>query len=92
MRTSRPITNTPWRSLYWKTVNDEAFRDLQETLRNAVTLSYLKPDMVVCVSTDSSDRYWSGVVTQTSEENLCLPVEDQRHEPLAFKDSAFKGA
>lgn len=48
--------------------------------------------MVVCVFADASDRYWSGVVTQTSEYQLSLPIEEQRHEPLAFQGSAFKGA
>ena len=42
--------------------------------------------------TDASDRFWSAVVTQTRPESLNLPLEEQRHEPLAFLGAEFKGA
>lgn len=91
-RTKRSIKNISLRTLSWGPLHTEAFHNLQDTLRNAVRLSYPKPGMEICVHTDASERFWSAVVTQTKPEDLQLPLEDQRHEPLAFLGAAFKGA
>ncbi|ETV95977.1 hypothetical protein H310_10633 [Aphanomyces invadans] len=40
--------------------------------------------MEVCVFTDASDMFWGAVATQGPVEDLSLPLEDQRHQPLAF--------
>ncbi len=58
----------------------------------AVKLSYPKEGHELCLYTDASDKYWSAVVTQTTKNQLDLPTEEQRHEPLAFLGSSFKGA
>ena len=89
-RTKREIKGISLRDLSWGKEHEEAFKSLQDTIRNAVTLSYLKEDKVVCVFTDASDKYWSRVVTQTEESMLSLPIEEQVHEPLAFCGAALK--
>lgn len=91
-RTKRSIRGMPLRTLSWGTTHEAAFRDLQDNIRNAVQLSYPRDGKVICVFTDASQRYWSGVVTQTDPSQLALPVEKQAHEPLAFLGSAFKDA
>ena len=91
-RTNRSIRPIRLRSLSWGPDHVKAFLQLQDCLRNAVQLAHPDPEKVVCVYTDASERYWSGVVTQTTPEQLSLPVEQQGHEPLAFLGSAFKGA
>ncbi|KAH9088946.1 hypothetical protein LEN26_019336 [Aphanomyces euteiches] len=48
--------------------------------------------MEVCVFTDASDKFWGAVATQIPSEDLSLPLEDQRHEPLAFLSGTFTGA
>ncbi len=52
-------------------------------------LSYQNSDKALCVFTDTSDLHWSGIVTQVDPDQLSLPLEEQRHEPLIFLSSAF---
>lgn len=91
-RTNRSVRNITLRSLSWGPVHEKAFSDLQESLRQAVTLSHPDPEKVVCVFTDASELYWSGVVTQTAPNQLSKPFGQQVHEPLAFLGSSFKGS
>ena len=88
-RTSKSIRNITVDSLAWGDVHEKAFTSLQESLRDAVKLSYPNPDKALCVFTDASNLHWSGIVTQVDPDQLSLPLEDQRHEPLAFLSSAF---
>lgn len=91
-RTKRSIKKYNLRDLSWGTPHINAFKSVQESLREAVKLAYVDPDKVTCVFTDASDKHWSGVVTQTSPSELQKPASEQRHEPLAFLGSAFRGA
>eukprot|EP00171_Calliarthron_tuberculosum_P002686 IDg2686t1 len=91
-RTKRAIKNIALRSLSWGPDEERAFANLQDSLRNAVKMSYCAQDKVPCVFTDASNRFWSGVITQTTTKDLLKPFEEQRHEPLAFLGSEFKGA
>ena len=89
-RTSKCIKNISLLSLAWGAAHEEAFRDLQETLRKAVQFSYPDPEQEICVFTDASERFWSVVVTQCSPEERDKLPPDQRHEPLAFLGSQFE--
>ena len=91
-RTSRSIKNISLLSLAWGGAYEEAFRNLQETLRKAVQLSYPDPKKEICVFTDGSERFCSVVVTQCSPEELDKLPPDQRQDPLAFLGSQFKKA
>ena len=91
-RTKRSIKNIQLRNLPWGTKQEQAFHNLQASLRNAVMLSYPKPEKIICVYTDASEKHWSSVVTQIEPEQLSLPVQEQRHEPLGFLGSSFKKA
>jgi len=91
-RTKRSVKNIALSTLPWGPTHVQVFTELQDTLRNAVKLSYPKPGMEICVYTDASDRFWSAVVTQTQPENLEIQLEDQKHQPLAFLGADFKGA
>ena len=92
MRTSKYINNISLLSLAWGAAHEEAFRDLQETLGEAVQLSYPYPKNEICVFTDASEGFWSVVVTQCSPEEFNKLQPNQRHEPLAFLGSQFKKA
>ena len=91
-RTKRSIRGMLLQSLSWGASHVQAFHELQDTLRNALEMAHPKPDHVVCVFTDASEYYWSGVVSQTRPSELSKPIEEQQHEPLAFLGAAFKGA
>ena len=89
-RTSRSIKKFSLDKLSWGQSHEDAFRTMQNSLQSAVKLAYPDHGKVLCVFTDASDRFWSGVVTQVSEDQLALPFEQQSHEPLAFLGAAFK--
>jgi len=91
-RTKKSIKKVALHTLSWGTAQEEAFRDIQDSIRSAVTLSYPDPEKVICVFTDASERYWSGVVTQCAESEVKKPSGEQKHEPLAFLGAEFKGA
>jgi hypothetical protein len=55
-------------------------------------LAFPDPKKRICILTDASDRFYAGLVTQTHEKQLDLPMEEQDHQPLAFFSGEFKGA
>lgn len=91
-RTKRAIKGMCLRNLSWGAIHETVFQSLQNSLRKAVKLSYPKDGKELCVYTDASDKFWSGLVTQTDPELLQLPLEEQQHEPLAFLGSEFRKA
>ncbi len=91
-RTTRAIKNITLQKLSWGDAEREAFVSLQNSLCNAVRLSYQDPDWVTCLFTDASDKYWSAIITPTSRADSTKPLELQQHRPLAFLGSAFRGA
>ena len=91
-RTKRSLRKISLRTLSWGATHSDAFNSLQKTLRNAVKLSYVDPNKEICIYTDASECFWSAVVTQTSKQDLELPIGEQRHQPLAFLGAEFKGS
>ena len=75
--------------LAWGDPHQKAFEAITAHLIDAVNLSYRDDSKVLCVHTDASSRFWSGVVTQCAKSDLTLPTEEQRHEPLAFLGAKF---
>lgn len=53
-RTKRSIRGLSLRKLSWGAVHESAFRELQNSIRNAVQLMYPKTGKVICVYTDAS--------------------------------------
>lgn len=63
-RTTKFTKNIKPLNLTCGTVHEEAFLELQDTLRTAVQLSYPDPKKEFCVFTYVSERFWSVVGTQ----------------------------
>jgi RNase H-like domain found in reverse transcriptase len=57
-----------------------------------MTTAHPDPPKRVCVFTDASDAFHSGMITQVPENHLDLPVHDQQHQPLAFTSGRFRGS
>lgn len=66
-----------------------AFEEVKRSLRNAVELSHRDPTKIICVHTDASDKFWSGIVTQCDPSELHKLKTQQNHQPLAFLGSQF---
>lgn len=91
-RTKRSIKSIALSSLSWGPIHEQMFQSLQESLPNAVILSYRDPEKEICVFTDASESFWSGVVSETDKEQLKRSLAEQSHEPLAFLGGEFKEA
>ena len=53
-------------------IHENVFHSLQNSFRTAVKLFYPGNGKVICVYTDTSDKFWSGVVTKSDPELLQL--------------------
>ncbi|ETV81986.1 hypothetical protein H257_05513 [Aphanomyces astaci] len=62
--------------------HDACFAAINDMSRKMVPLSHPSADMVICLYTDASDTHWGAACTQIPPEDLELPVDQQRHEPL----------
>jgi RNase H-like domain found in reverse transcriptase len=57
-----------------------------------MTTAHPDPRQRICVFTDASDAFYSGMITQAPEHHLYLPVHDQQRQPLAFTSDNFRGS
>jgi RNase H-like domain found in reverse transcriptase len=57
-----------------------------------MTTAHPDPKQRMCVFTDASDTFNSGMITKVPEHHLDLPVHDQQHQPLAFISGIFRGS
>lgn len=76
----------------WTAACEKVFRQLQEDILTLMTTAHPDPKQRVCVFTDASDAFYSGMITQVPEHHLDLPVHDQQHQPLAFTSGRFRGS
>jgi hypothetical protein len=90
-RTKKKATSVSLEGKWTKTC-EKAFRQLQEDILTLMTTAHPDPKQRVCVFTDASDAFYSGMITQVPEHHLDLPVQDQQHQPLAFTSGRFRGS
>ncbi|KAF0731194.1 hypothetical protein Ae201684_011457 [Aphanomyces euteiches] len=76
----------------WDNSHMACFNRLKDALLAMVPLAHPRADMMVCLYTDASEGFWGAIATQVPYDDLSLPLEDQRHQPLAFLSGAFTGA
>jgi RNase H-like domain found in reverse transcriptase len=76
----------------WSQTCEKAFRQLQEDILALMATAHPDPKQRFCVFTDVSDAFYSGMITQVSENHLDLAVQDQQHQPLAFISGRFRGS
>jgi Reverse transcriptase (RNA-dependent DNA polymerase)/RNase H-like domain found in reverse transcriptase len=59
----------------WSQTCEKAFRSLQEDILTLMTTAHPDPAKRVCVFTDASDAFYSGMITQVPEHHLDLAVQ-----------------
>jgi hypothetical protein len=74
----------------WTKMCEKAFRQLPDDILILMTTAHPDPKQRICVFTDASDEFYSGMITQVPEYHLDLPVHDQQHQPLAFTSGRFR--
>jgi RNase H-like domain found in reverse transcriptase len=90
-RTKASVKKTSLISL-WRQEHEVAFQAIKDQLMSAVTLAHPKAGYCTHVFTDASETNWSSITTQVLAEDDCFPLQEQRHEPLAFLSGEFKDA
>lgn len=78
--------------LSWGTRHKAALYAIQDSLQNAVKLTFPEMERVLCLYTDASEEMGAAVDTKTKEEILKILTESQQHELLAFHGEKFVGA
>lgn len=73
----------------WENEYVLAFEQVKWSLCNAVELAHCDPANILCVHTDTSDRFRSGIATECDPAELQKPKIEQIHEPLAYLSSQF---
>jgi RNase H-like domain found in reverse transcriptase len=76
----------------WSQTCEKAFRSLQEDILTLMTIAHPDPAKRVCVFTDASDAFYSGMITQVPDHHVDLAVQEQHHQPLAFISGRFRGS
>lgn len=74
---------------FWTPELAVAFGELKQALLDRLTLSHPDPKKTTFLYTDASTDFYAAVCTQIPTCDLEKPVEDQRHEPLAFISARF---
>lgn len=75
----------------WGNEHESCFRSMQAQVLDMTVMAYPDPAKALCLFTDASEQFLGAVLTQIPKADLDLPVEEQKHEPLAFSSGAFKG-
>ena len=73
----------------WDATLQGHFDNMKKALIGAVTRAYPDPAKHICQFSDASMYYWCAMITQIPMEDIGLPLEEQRHEMLAFKSGKF---
>lgn len=76
----------------WSAKHVATFEMVRRALEHAVTLAHPDSTKLLCLFTDASDTHWASVLAQIPPQDLDELVHQQRHLPLAFLSSSFKGS
>ena len=82
-------------SVGWGDEHSKCFSDIKTALTDAVRLAHPREDYVLCLFTDASTNHWASMLTQIPMSDFLdqhLPVDEWRHEPLAFLSGSFNGS
>lgn len=70
----------------------QALASIQDSLRNALEMTFFNPKKVVCAYTNASKALLAAIVTLTNGEHLKIPTVQRQHEPLAFLGGKCNGS
>jgi len=91
-RTKKSIIGIQLDAQGWNAKHDAAWEAFRQAIANYVELSVYDFNAELCIFTDASDYHWSAVITQTSSEELMLPIAQQQHALLGIFSGDFTGS
>lgn len=90
-RTKKALSKISLKDM-WTDKQDIAFGELKEALANSISLAYPKNDHTICLFTDASEDYWSGILCQSETSSMNVDVTERNYEPLGFLSGAFRNS
>lgn len=69
----------------WDAIHEAAFIELKGELESAVILAYPKDKHIVSIFSDTSNKFWAGVITQYPQ------IEADKNMEKKYEVSAFLG-
>ena len=86
------LTNRPISA--WGDEHQAAFSTLIKAIKEQATLATVDRKQRLCLFTDASEPYWSGVLTQVSllDFESGKPPQDWEHYPVGFVSGSFRGS
>lgn len=76
-------------SVGWSQTEINAFHTCREALCKGSRLAHLEDNKRICFYVDALDDHWVGITTQIPIEDIHLPHNEKRHEPLSFLSGRF---
>ena len=78
----------------WRDEHDTAFTNLISAIKEQTILATADPKKRLCLFTDASEKFWSGVLTQVEHSQFKSEKtpNEWEHNPLGFVSGAFRGS
>ena len=77
----------------WSAVHSEAFQRLKAKLVDqCIEQCFHIPGAKLCLFTDASDHYYAALLTQVVDWDPALPVQEQKHIPMATLSGEFRNS
>ena len=88
-RTKASLRRVRLCDIKWGDAEERSFKQCKDALQHRVTLAHRDEHKRLCFYVDASDTHWAGIATQVPNDDVHLPHQDKRHEPLAFLSGHF---
>lgn len=79
-------------SPFWEENHAAVFQSVKDAITHGVTIAHLDEGKKLCLYTDPSDSHYAAVLAQIPPEDVTIPRNNQRHEPLSFVGGSFRGS
>ena len=70
----------------------QSFDAVKELLSHSVKMAFPEPDKQMCLLADASDYGWGLIVTQVTDWQQNVPIQNQKHQLLASMGGLFRGS
>ncbi|OWZ08697.1 Retrotransposon protein, Ty3-gypsy subclass [Phytophthora megakarya] len=88
----RKLSKVPLYSVGWGSLEAKSLAEVKERLLVIVPLTHPKDNSDMALVADASLDHGGSVLTQIPQEDAAKPLEEQRHELLAFLSGYFRDA
>jgi len=91
-RSKKQASTVKLQKVGWNKTHEQAYARAKNALHRSICLAYPDPEKTYVLWTDASDKHFGAILTQTTEEELKKPLQDQQHEPIGLNSGTFRNA